>query len=314
MKILLINQPHPVLSELLVAAGMEVHEAFTTPLAELYALIDQYQGVVLRSRIQIDRTFIDKASQLKFIAREGVGLEHIDVEYAKEKGIEVIISPEGSRDTVGEHAMGLLLMLMNRLSIADREIRAGAWNREPNRGTEIMGKTVGLIGYGNMGQSMAKRLSGFGCAAVLAYDKYRKNYGDQYAKAVDLETLQAQADIVSLHIPYEKDNHHFVDANFLAGFSKPIYMVNTARGLVLNTADLVVGLQSGRVLGAGLDVLEYEEGSFDALGIEEWPAPFQYLIESDRVVLSPHIAGWSFESKRKHGEVLAQKIIRQFGS
>ncbi|MEM1221037.1 MAG: NAD(P)-dependent oxidoreductase, partial [Bacteroidota bacterium] len=255
-----------------------------------------------------------KASQLRFIAREGVGLEHIDVAYAEGKGIEVIISPEGSRDTVGEHAIGLLLMLMNRLSVADREVRAGGWNRESNRGTEIMGKTVGLIGYGNMGQSMARRLSGFGCAAVLAYDKYRENYGDRYAKAVDLKTLQARADIVSLHIPYEADNHHFVNAAFLQAFTKPIYLINTARGLVLNTADLIASIQQGKVLGAGLDVLEYEEGSFDALGIQEWPAPFQYLIESDQVVLSPHIAGWSFESKRKHGEVLDRKIIRQFGS
>lgn len=314
MKILLINKPHPILKERLEQAGMSVQEAYDASYTELLKLVKTYQGIVLRSRISIDRAFLDQATRLQFIAREGVGLEHIDLDYARQKGVEVIISPEGSRDTVGEHALGLLLMVMNRLAVADREIRAGSWNRESNRGTEIMGKTVGLIGYGNMGQSMAKRLSGFGCQSVLAYDKYRKNYGDAFARAVDLGTLQQEADIVSVHIPYSKENHHFINGALLDSFAKPIYLINTARGLVLHTADLVDRLENGRVLGAGLDVLEYEEGSFDALGMEEWPAPFVYLTQSEQVVLSPHIAGWSFESKRKHGEVLADKIIRQFGS
>jgi D-3-phosphoglycerate dehydrogenase len=237
-----------------------------------------------------------------------VGTEHIDLVYAAQKGVAVFTSPEGSRDTVAEHALGMLLMLMNKLGKADREVRAGKWLREPNRGVEIKGKTVGILGYGNMGQAFARRLVGLACAEVIAYDKFRTNYGDDYARSVGLDELQERSDILSIHIPYLPENHHFIDGPFLDRFARDIYLINTARGTVLNTAHLVERMKSGRVLGAALDVLEYEEMSFSQLDLSSLPEPFQYLRRSDQAVLSPHIAGWSFESKAGHARVLADKI------
>lgn len=310
--ILLIDTPHPVLIERLRELGYDCRPHYDTPREAVMDLLPEAFGIVMRSRFVIDRHFLDRAQGLAFIAREGVGVEHIDVDYAEAQGIRVLISPEGSRDTVAEHALGLLLTLLNKLALADRQVRQGQWRRESNRGVEIKGKTVGILGYGNMGTALARRLTGFDCQ-VIAYDKYKTDYGDAHAEAVDLDTLQRESDILSLHIPYMASNHHFVDGAFLDRFSKPIYVVNTARGLVLHTADLVERMQSGRVLGAALDVLEYEEGSFNFLNFQELPAPFHYLQQADNVVLSPHIAGWSFESKEKHGRVLAGKIEAMFG-
>ncbi len=309
---MLIDAPHPVLIEGLGALGYQCDPHYEESAVELQARLPDYFGIVMRSRISIDPVFIDAADGLAFIAREGVGVEHIDVDYAERRGIRVLTSPEGSRNTVAEHAMGMLLMLMNHLSKADREVRAGEWRREDNRGVEIYGKTVGILGYGNMGTAFARRLQGFGCR-VIAYDKYRENYGDAHAEAVSLEILFAESDILSVHIPFLASNHHFVDGAFLDRFRKPIYLVNTARGLVLNTADLVERLQNGKVRGAALDVLEYEESSFNRLQFDELPAPFQYLRHARNVVLSPHIAGWSFESKAGHGRVLVRKIEDLFG-
>lgn len=306
-KIMLIDAPHPVLQQQLAAFGLDCREHYRESREELMAILSGYTGIIMRSRIGIDREFIDRAEGLRFIAREGVGVEHIDVDYAEARGIRVLTSPEGSRDTVGEHALGLLLALLNNLARADRQVRHGHWIREGNRGTEIMGKTVGILGYGNMGTAFARRLQGFGCR-VIAYDKYETGYGDAFAEEVDLDTLFSESDMLSIHIPYMPSNHHFVDGAFLDRFARPIYLVNTARGLVLHTADLVARLQNGQVLGAALDVLEYEETSFNFLKFDALPAPFHYLQEADNVVLSPHIAGWSFESKEKHGRVLAAKI------
>jgi D-3-phosphoglycerate dehydrogenase len=306
-KIILTDEPHPYLISHLEQIGFECLEHYETPRAEVLALLPQCFGLLVRSRLQVDRPLLDAGQQLSFIARYGVGTEHIDLDYAAELGIPVFTSPEGSRDTVAEHSMGMLLMLMNYLGRADREVRNNLWKRGPNRGVEIKGKTVGILGYGNMGKALAQRLQGFE-AEVLTFDKYKKNYGDSYAKQVSLEELQAKADIVSLHIPYEKDNHYFIDQTFIEACAKPFYLVNTARGLVLNTADLVQGLEDGKVLGAALDVLEYEEMSFAKLDLSTLPAPFQYLKQADNVVLSPHIAGWSLESKLGHAQTLAQKI------
>jgi D-3-phosphoglycerate dehydrogenase len=244
---------------------------------------------------------------LRFIARLGVGVEHIDLEAARAQGVEVLISPEGSRDTVAEHALGMLLMLMNHLGRADQQVRRGEWVRAGNRGVEIKGKTVGILGYGNMGQALAQRLAGFE-ARVLAYDKYKSDYGNAFAEAVSLETLQAESDILSIHIPYLPENHYFVNAAFLDAFAKPIFLVNTARGTVLETAALADALQRGKVLGAALDVIEYEELSFETLKPLALPEPFQVLLRSERVVLTPHIAGWSFESNEGHARVIAEKI------
>ena len=306
-KILFLDKAHPVLEERLRKMGYICEKELAAGKEQIEARLHEYEGIVMRSRLTLDRAFIDRGRSLRFIAREGVGLEHIPVRYAESKGIRVLTSPEGSRDTVAEHTMGMILMLLNNLGRADREVKSGQWRREPNRGTELMGMTVGIIGYGNMGTALAQRLSGFG-VRVVAYDKFRKNYGDQFAEAVSLPQLQQMADLVSLHIPYMEGNHHFFNDDLIRGFSKNIFVVNTARGLVLHTADLVRHLKTGKVRGAALDVLEYEDQSFDQFRPDQLPADFQYLQQAANVVLTPHIAGWSFESKRKHAEVLARKI------
>ena len=241
--------------------------------------------------------------------RYGVGLEHIDLDYAAQRGISVFNSPEGSKDTVAEHAVGMILNLMNYIGRADREIRAGHWIREPNRGTELMGKTIGVLGYGNLGQAFARRLTGFG-VRTIAYDKYKSGYGDAFVEEVDLAEFHRACDVVSIHIPYEPANHYFIDRAFIEAFDKPIYLINTARGLVLNTTDLVAQIHAGKILGAGIDVIEYEEGSFAHLSIDELPEPFQVLRRAGNVILTPHIAGWSHMAKKRHAEVLAGKIQR----
>ena len=306
-KILFIDRSHPYLEERLSELGFFCEMAFEKSKEEIESILPHYFGVVLRSRINIDQAFIDAGTNLAFVAREGVGTEHINILYASSKGVEVLVSPEGSRDTVGEHALGLLLCLMNHLSRADAQIRRGQWIREGNRATEIKGKTVGVLGYGNMGSAFAQRLAGFE-AKVIAYDKYKLDYGDSYAEAVSLERLWAESDILSIHIPFSETNHYFINDAFLSKFKKPIFLVNTARGLVLNTEDLVKHLKSGQVRGAALDVLEYEESSFEEIPFANPPAPFKYLLEADNVILSPHVGGWSFESKLGHAQVLAGKI------
>ena len=311
-KILFLDKAHPVLEEKLLALGYLCHTDIQSPKSEVEAFVQEYFGIVMRSRFALDQHFIEKAKGLNFIAREGVGLDHIDVQFAENQGIKVLISPEGSRDTVGEHTLGLLLCLMNNLSRASRQVRAGEWIREGNRAVELKGKTVGILGYGNMGTALAQRLQGFG-VKTLAYDKFKTNYGDEFASEASLGQLFDEADVLSIHIPYLPENHYFVNNAFLRNFRKNIFLVNTARGLVLNTEDLVTHLKSGKILGAALDVLEYEETSFDKFRLEKLPAPFEYLAQAGNVVLSPHIAGWSFESKEKHGRVLAQKIESLFG-
>jgi D-3-phosphoglycerate dehydrogenase len=305
--LLFLDRAHPYLEARLTELGFACHTDTTSPKEAVAERIGEYLGIVMRSRFDLDKAFLERATSLRFIAREGVGLEHIDTRFAEGKGIRVLTSPEGSRDTVAEHALGLLLALMNNLSRADRQVKSGQWSREPNRAVELMGKTVGIIGYGNMGTALAQRLQGFG-VRVLAYDKFKSGHGDQFAEEASMELVFEEADVVSLHIPYSPDNHYFVDAGFLTKFRKNIFLVNTARGLVLNTNDLVASLQSGKVLGAALDVLEYEETSFDKFRLERLPPAFEYLCQADNVVLSPHIAGWSFESKEKHARVLAAKI------
>jgi D-3-phosphoglycerate dehydrogenase len=312
-KVLFIDKAHPLLQEELLAMGFQCDDGTTLSKEEAAAILPQYFGLVIRSRFTFDKAFLEKGTNLAFLARTGIGLEHVDLDYAAERGIQVFNSPEGSRVAVGEHAVGLLLMLMNHLSRADREVRAGQWRREPNRGTEVRGKTVGIVGYGNTGQAFARRLQGFE-ARVITYDKYRNNYGDDFAEAVSLEKLQEESDIVSFHIPYSKPNHLLVNSDYLDRFRKPIFLINTARGLILNTADLVERLKSGRVLGAALDVLEYEETSFVKLNLDDLPPPFQYLRQADNVILTPHIAGWSHEAKVGHAEVLVAKIKKHFAN
>lgn len=307
-KIVLIDEPHPFLANRLEEMGFDCVYTYHASRAEVLSLLADAFGLLVRSRLSIDRELLDAAPRLAFVARYGVGTEHIDLDYAAQKGISVFTSPEGSRDTVAEHALGMLLMLMNKLGKADREVRTGKWLREPNRGVEIKGKTVGILGYGNMGQAFARRLTGLECADVVAYDKFRTDYGDQYVRAVSLDELCARAEILSIHIPYMPENHHFIDGALLDRFDHDIFLINTARGTVLHTADLVERMEMGKVRGAALDVLEYEEMSFSTLELSALPEPFQYLCRSERTVLSPHIAGWSVESKAGHARVLAEKI------
>lgn len=307
IKILHIDSNHPLLLSQLQEAGFTNHEDFKSSKEEIEAKIHDYSGIVIRSRFKIDKTFLDKATKLQFIARVGAGLESIDCDYALSKKISLIAAPEGNRNAVGEHALGMLLSLFNKLNQADREIRSGHWNREKNRGHELDGKTVGIIGYGNMGKSFAKKLRGFD-VEVLCYD-ILENVGDANAKQVSLEELQQKSDVLSLHIPWTPETDKLVNADFINAFAKPFWLINTSRGKNVVTADLVQALGTGKILGAGLDVLEYEKLSFETLFEEDKiPDAFQYLLESDKVLMSPHIAGWTFESHEKLAQTIADKI------
>lgn len=310
-KILHLDSNHPLLMEQLASAGFENHQDYTSSKEEIQKKIAAYDGIVIRSRFKIDREFLDAATNLKFIARVGAGLESIDIPYAESKGIALIAAPEGNRNAVGEQALGMLLSLFNKLNQADREIRIGQWNREKNRGVELDGKTVGIIGYGNMGKSFAKKLRGFE-VETICYD-ICENVGDHNAKQVSLEELQQRADVLSLHIPWTPETDKMVNAAFISKFEKPFWLINTSRGKNVVTADLVAALESGKVLGAGLDVLEYEKLSFESLFSDgDIPAAFKYLLESDKVLLSPHIAGWTVESKERLAQVIVDKIKALF--
>lgn len=307
-RILFLDSNHPIMLEMLRAAGFQCDEEYQLSKAEVEQRMAGYSGVVIRSRFKLDASFIDASSDLRCIARAGAGMENIDVAYAESKGIHCVHAPEGNRDAVGEQAVGMLLALMNNLARADREVRQGKWIREGNRGYELEGKTVGIIGFGNMGSAFARRLTGFG-VRILVYDKYKTGFGTHQIEEATLDQLFQEADVLSLHVPLTAETMFMVNDAFLSSFRKPIWLINTARGKVLETAALVKHLQSEKVRGACLDVLEYEKVSFEAIDATTLPAPMQYLIASDRVLLSPHIAGWTFESHEKIGKVLAFKII-----
>jgi D-3-phosphoglycerate dehydrogenase len=305
--ILHIDSNHPLLWKQLEQAGFVNHEDFTSSKADIEAKIHNYQGIVIRSRFKIDQTFLDKATNLQFIARVGAGLESIDCEYAQSKNIALIAAPEGNRNAVAEHSLGMILSLFNNLNQADAEIRAGHWNRESNRGHELDGKTVGIIGYGNMGKAFAKKLDGFD-VDVLCYD-IQENVGDANARQVSFAEFQEKVDVLSLHLPWTPETDKMVDAAFINGFAKPLWIINTSRGKNIVTADLVSALQSGKVLGAGLDVLEYEKLSFETLFQDATtPEAFQYLLNAKNVILTPHIAGWTFESHERLAQVIVDKI------
>ncbi|HLU85323.1 MAG TPA: NAD(P)-dependent oxidoreductase [Vicingaceae bacterium] len=304
-KILFIDSVHPILEERLTQMEFACEHDYSSSKEMIETKITNYIGIVIRSRFTIDKSFLDKASKLKFIARSGAGLENIDIAYAAQKNIKVFNSPEGNKDAVGEHAIGMLLMLFNKLKQGDAQVRQGIWDREANRGIELSGKTVGILGYGNMGEALAKKLIGFNCK-VIAYDKYKKDYSDDYTTEVSLEELFEQTDVLSIHLPLSHETKHYVNANFLNNFKKKIYLINTARGNNINTNDLVKTLQSGKVLGACLDVLEFESKSFDLENT--YHKDFEYLKNAENVILSPHVAGWTAESYQKLSEYLANKI------
>lgn len=305
-KILLLDTNHEYIKETLLKLNFQVDEDYTSSKSEIENKMVNYHGCVIRSRFSIDRLFLDHATHLEFIARVGAGLENIDCEYAQLKGIHLISAPEGNCDAVGEHTIGMLLSLMNYLNRADNEVRHGQWIREGNRGHEIMGKTVGLIGYGNMGKAFAKRLQGFDCE-VICYD-VKENVGDENARQVDLKTLFQETEILSLHTPQTHLTTNMINHDFIHSFKNDFYFINTARGKSVVTADLVEALQSGKIIAAGLDVLEYEKTSFENLFEGEMPQAFQYLIKADNVLLTPHIAGWTQESKYKLAKTIVDKI------
>ena len=317
MRILHLDSNHTLLINQLNDLGFTNDEDYTSTKDEIEAKIHLYDGFIIRSRFKIDKHFLDKATNLKFIGRVGAGLENIDCTYAASKNIELIAAPEGNRNAVGEHSLGMLLSLFNKLNKADKEVRNGKWLREENRGIELDGRTVGLIGYGNMGKSFAKKLRGFD-VKVLCYD-IKPNVGDENCKQVSLSELQEKADVLSLHTPQTKLTKQMVNSTFINKFKKPFWLINTARGTSVVTKDLVDALKSGKILGAGLDVLEYEKSSFENLfqknvtsNTVEMPEAFCYLVSAENVILSPHVAGWTIESKEKLAQTIVDKIKAKF--
>ena len=310
MKILHLDKNHSLLIEQLTKAGYKNEEDYTSSKSDIEQIISGYDGIVIRSRFKCDSTFIAAGTNLKFIARVGAGLESIDVPFAESKGITLISAPEGNCNAVGEHTLGMLLSLFNKLNKADLEVKKGKWNREANRGIELDGKTVGIIGYGNMGKAFSKKLQGFDCK-VICYD-IKENVGDKNATQVSLITFQKEVNVVSLHIPWTPLTNRMVNSDFINQFSKPFWLLNTARGKSVVTSDMILALKKGQLLGAGLDVLEFEKSSFESLFSNKIPASLSELLSMDNVILSPHIAGWTIESKEKLAQVIVDKIVRKF--
>jgi len=308
MKILLLDKNHPLITKQLLAKNFVLEEDFTSSYDEVCDKIEQYDGVIIRSRIPLDENFLEKGKNLKFIARVGAGMENIDIPAAEKLGIQLINSPEGNRDSVAEHVVGMLLILMNRLFIASQEVKNGIWKREENRGDELLGKTVGLIGYGNMGKATAKRLSGFGCKVI--FHDILPGLSDEFAQQVSLEELKQSAEVVSLHIPLTSETHYFVDQKFISEMKNDFYFVNTARGKNVETKSLVEGLKSGKIKGACLDVLEYEKSSFEHLETEN--EDLKYLLGSEKAIVTPHIAGWTHQSKEKLAQFIVDKIVSSY--
>jgi D-3-phosphoglycerate dehydrogenase len=302
MKILIVDDLHPAFAEKARALGFEVDDRPLITREETMACIANYNGIAVRTKFRIDKQLFDAATNLKFVARAGAGLDNIDEAEAKKRNIQLINAPEGNCDAVGEHAVGLLLSLMNNFRRADAEIRRKIWDREGNRGYELKGKTVGIIGYGFMGQSFAKKLAGFE-VNIIAYDKYKTGFSDKYVREVSMEEIVKHSDVLSLHIPLTPETKQMVNEEYFFHFKKPIFFINTARGEIVNTKAVLSQLKLGKVLGAGLDVLEAEK--FPSLGEQAW---FDELKGNERVILTPHIAGWTFDSYRKISEVLAQKL------
>jgi len=300
--ILIVDDIHPVFTERAEAMGYHCdYRPLITP-GQALEIIGGYAGLVMRSKFKLNREYIDAGKNLRFVCRAGAGMDNIDEKYAIQKGITLINAPQGNADAVGEHAVGMLLSLMNNFNNADMQVRSGTWDREANRGYELKGKTVGIIGYGFMGHSFARKLSGFG-VNVIAYDKYKTGFTDQYAREASMEEIVKYSDVLSLHIPLTAETMGLVNEEYLLHFKKPIFLINTSRGQAVKTSAVLKAIQQGRILGAGLDVLETEK--FPALADQEW---FDELRRSKKVILTPHIAGWTFESYRKISEVMAGKL------
>ncbi len=326
MKILHLDTNHPILIEQLDQLGYQNDEDYDAPKEDIEEKIADYDGMIIRSRFPIDKEFLDKANNLKFIARVGAGLENIDADHARQREIALFNAPEGNRNAVGEHTLGMLLSLFNKMNKANKEVKKGTWDREGNRGVELDGKTVGIVGYGNMGKAFAKKLKGFD-AEVLCYDIVG-GVGDDNARQVGILEFKKSVDVVSLHVPQAPDTIGLVDEGYIEAFAKPFWLLNTGRGSTIVTKDLVKALKNEKILGAGLDVLEYEKTSFESIFKKEeglagvmaklkrkkdsWPKPFKYLRKADNVLLTPHVAGWTVESKEKLAQTIVDKIKEHF--
>lgn len=308
MKVLLLDKNHPLITEQLLAQNFILEEDFTSSYDEVCDKIGNYDGIIIRSRIPLNEKFLEKGKNLKFIARVGAGMENIDIPVAEKLGIQLINSPEGNRDSVAEHVVGMLLVIMNRLFIASQEVKNGIWKREENRGDELLGKTVGLIGYGNMGKATAKRLSGFGCKVI--FHDILPGLADEYATQVSLDELKRSAEVLSLHIPLTPETNYMIDEIFISEMKNNFYFINTARGKNVKTKSLVEALKSGKVKGACLDVLEYEKSSFENIDTEN--EDLHYLLNSEKAIVTPHIAGWTHQSKEKLAQFIVDKIVTSF--
>lgn len=308
MKVLFLDEVHEVLANRLSLENFECVFAWNESRDRCEELAKNAEGIVIRSRFRMDESFLVHAPKLKFIARSGAGMENIDEDYCKKRGITLFNAPEGNRNAVGEHALAMLLALFNNIIQGDRQIRSGKWDREGNRGIELDGKKVGIIGYGNNGSAFAKKLRGFD-VEIYAFDKYKSDFGDDQVKESTTEEIFEKCDVVSLHIPQNEETIELINSRFIDNMKKPFYLINLSRGKVVKTADLVDGIKNGKVLGACLDVLEYEKASFESFFEQQLPGPFEYLLNSEKVILSPHVGGWTVESYFKLSDVLADKIL-----
>lgn len=313
MNILIIDEVHQILINTLENASCKLNYSPKISAKEVKEIISDYEGIIVRSKMKITSDIIESANKLKFIARVGAGLENIDVDYAKSKNIKVFNSPEGNKDAVGEHAIGMILNMFNKINFANNEVKNGVWDRESNRGIEIGGKTIGIIGYGNTGSAFAKKLSGFD-VRVLAYDKYKTRFSDEYVTESSLSEIFEETDILSFHVPLTKYTKKMFNSSFISKFKKDIYLINTSRGEVVDTNALVKGLKQGKINGACLDVLEYEKLSFEDIFKNNDSNEFNYLVNSDNVILTPHIAGWTHQSYYKISKIIADKIIAMWNT
>jgi D-3-phosphoglycerate dehydrogenase len=312
-KVAFIDTVHEVLQQGLEKAGWICDDLTQTPKSEIENIIHSYHGIVIRSRFAMNEDFLSKASSLEFIARSGAGMENIDVPYCEKRSVQLFNAPEGNRNAVAEHALGMLLSLFNKLNKCDAEVRKGIWLREENKGVELDGKTVAIIGYGNNGSAFAKKLRGFD-VRVLVYDKYKSNYGDEHVEESNWETILKEADVISLHIPQNEETIKLINDKLVESFSKPFYLINLSRGKIVDTTAVMKGIQSGKITGACLDVLEYEKSSFENMfdDMNNLPEAFQFILKSDKVILSPHVGGWTHQSYYKLSAVLLDKISQYY--